>query len=265
MHTFSVRCLGVGDGWPCEDRHHSAYLYQFPEASFLIDAGESVSGQLRSAAVDFNSIDRVFLSHLHCDHVGGFFMLMQGFWLEQRRKPLLIHLPRKARDSIRGLLNASCIFEELFPFRVRYESLKAGQPVPMGKIRVTPYATTHLTALEKRFHRKYPRTPFEAFCLLIERGRCRIGHSADIGAVEDLEPLVRKPLDLLVCEMAHCRPEDLFHFLKNRPIKKIVFVHLARPLWDHCSKTRKLASRMLDGANFHFAHNGEMIRLPLSD
>jgi hypothetical protein len=128
------------------------------------------------------------------------------------------------------------------------------------KVRVTPFPTTHLEQLRLAFQKRYPQA-FQAFSFLIEADKLRIGHSADIGAPEDLEPLLKKPLDLLVCELAHFRAEDLFWYLKGRAVKKIVFVHVGRPYWENLPKTRRLAKSMLPGVPIVFAKDGQEIAL----
>lgn len=207
--------------------------------------------------LDYDTIDRILLSHLHCDHVGGLFMLLQGFWLEQRQKDLTIHLPASGIAPIRQMLEAACIFEELLPFRLHFEPLQRGQAVTVGDVRVTPHPTTHLDSLRDAYSHKYGRDSFVAHCFLLEAGGLRLGHSADIGAAEDLEPLLAEPLDLLVCELAHCRPEDLLALLRGRPIKRIVFVHLARRYWENLGKIRAQIKRELGGIPFAFAHDDE--------
>jgi len=121
MHHFLLRCFGVGDGWPSPQRNHSSFLYQFEEQTILIDCGEPVSSSFKAAGLDYNVIDRILISHLHFDHLGGFFMLMQGFWLEARNRELKVHAPRDGIMPIRQLLQAGCIFDELLPFQTRYE------------------------------------------------------------------------------------------------------------------------------------------------
>jgi ribonuclease Z len=260
MDKFSLKCFGVGDGWPCADRKHSSFLYRFGETSLLIDCGETASGGFKATGLDYDTIDRIFISHLHSDHIGGFFMLMQGFWLEQRRKELPIHMPAEGTKLFRRMLNAAFIFPELLQFRLRFENLRADKPVLTGKVRVTPHPTTHLEQLRLAFQKRYPQD-FEAFCFLIEAGKLRIGHSADIGAPEDLEPLLEKPLDLLVCELAHFRAEDLFRYLKGRAVKRIVFVHVARPYWENLPKMRRIARKMLPHIPFTFARDGQEFTL----
>ncbi len=138
--------------------------------------------------------------------------------------------------------------------------LMPGESAATQKVRVTPYPSTHLESLRLTFQKKYPQS-FQAFCFLIEAEGLRIGHSADIGAPEDLAPLLKQPLDLLVCELAHFRPADLFNYLQGRKVKKIVFIHLGRRCWDKLEETRLLAEKMLPDVSITFARDGQEITL----
>ncbi len=260
MRAFSLKCFGVGDGWPCGDRGHSSFLYRFGKTTLLIDCGESVSGGFKGSGLSYDSIDRILLSHLHSDHIGGFFMLMQGFWLERRTKDLPIHLPQDGIVPIRQLLDVAMIFDELLAFRPQFKALAAGKPILSGGVRITPFPTTHLESLRQAHQRKYPLA-FAAFSFLLETKNLRIAHSADLGAPEDLEPLVQKPLDLLVCELSHFKPADLFRYLHGRPIKRIEFIHVARPYWENLAKVKAQAEKLLGGIPFSFPHDGDEITL----
>src|SRR5262245_53277717 len=126
MSACSVKCFGVGDGVPNPDRNHSSYLYTFGDASVLIDCGEPLSRSLKASGVSYVAIDRVVISHLHSDHFAGFFMLLQSFWLEQRRKDLVVQMPEDAIAPFQHMLRSAYLFEELLPFRMRLEPLRAG-------------------------------------------------------------------------------------------------------------------------------------------
>jgi hypothetical protein len=158
------------------------------------------------------------------------------------------------------LLQAGLIFKELLQFQLQFEPLKAGKSVMTGDVKVTPYPSTHLEQLRRAYQKKYPMD-FAAYCFLIEKGLMRIGHSADIGCPEDLEPLLRKPLDLLVCELAHFRAEDLFLYLQSRQIKRIVFMHVGRPYWEDLKGTQRLAAKMLPNIPISFARDNQEIPL----
>lgn len=251
MRGCRIKCFGVGDGAACGDRNHSSYLYTFPEAVLLLDCGEPVSRSFKASGLSYDSIDRVLISHLHFDHIGGLFMLLQGFWLESRRKELVIHMPAEGIGAVRELLRAAYLFEELLPFPLTFVSWAAGRSVNISGAVVTPYPTTHLQAFRDTFGSKYPRG-YEAFCFLLEAGGVRIGHSADIGAVNDLDPLFEKPLNLLVCELAHVHPEEIFIHLRDRRIAQIAFTHLGRPFWEKLPETKMLAERLLPGVPVTF-------------
>src|SRR5580765_3314919 len=261
MQSVSIRCFGVGDGMASADRNHSSYLYNFGEVSLLLDCGEPISRSFKASSLDYNLIDRILISHMHADHFGGLFMLLQGFWLEKRTKDLHVHLPAEGIQPLRQMLDAAFLFEELMPFRLILSPWSSGQTVSLKPdIRITPFPTTHLQGLRKRFETKYPGD-YAAFCFLLETEGHRIGHSADLGSPRDLEPLLAKPLELLVCEVAHFKPEDLFSLLKGRDIKRIVFTHVARHHWERLEETRRLAARYLPETSFSFPRDLELIQL----
>jgi hypothetical protein len=120
--------------------------------------------------------------------------------------------------------------------------------------------TTHLDALRKAFQAQHPQ-PFAAYCFLLETGSLRIGHSADLGKPNDLDPLLQRPLDLLVCELSHFTPEDLFAYLQGKPIQRIVFIHLNRAYWEQLPAVRKLAAKMLPEIPFTFVRDRETVTL----
>ena len=258
MRNRSLKCFGVGDGWPCANRNHASFLYRLGKVSLLIDCGDSVSRSFKATNLSYDAIDRIFISHLHADHFGGFFMLMQAFWLEGRQKTLPVSLPASGLKPVSQMLTAGMIFPELLGFKLRLEPLKASRTVTTKGVRVTPFRTSHLDRLKKSFQIKYP-LDFDAFCFLIEADGLRIGHSGDLGNPEDLDPLLKKPLDLLVCELSHFKREDLFAYLKNHAVKRVVFVHLARSYRKNLAETRRLAAKMLPNVPCSFAGDQEEI------
>jgi ribonuclease BN (tRNA processing enzyme) len=256
MSKTSVTCLGVGDGWTCADRNHAAFLYRFGRQTLLVDSGEPVDGSLKAAGVAHQSLDAILFSHLHSDHVGGFFMLVQGLWLNRRTRDLPVYLPGGGIRPVRALLNTVLLFPELMQFRLKFNAWKANRSISVGTVRVTPFATTHLAALKERFGKRYA-VDYSAFGFLFESGRQRIVHSGDLGRVEDLEPMLAKPVDLLVCELSHLAPETLFDYLRGRKIGNLVCVHLSDEQWRRKARVRRLARRLLPGIAVSIARDGE--------
>jgi hypothetical protein len=256
MRKSSLTCFGTGDGWSCADRNHASFLYRFDQTTVLLDCGEPIDRSLTASGVGCDSIDGIFLSHLHSDHVGGLFMLIQGLWLQKRKRDLPIHMPGSAIKPLRAMFDAVLLFDELLPFKRRYLPLKARKPVKVRDVHITPFPTSHLNGMRARFQKQY-RNDFSAFCFLIEAGKLRIGHSADLGRTDDLEPLLAKPLDLLVCELSHFTPERMFSYLHGRKIKKVVFIHLSQFQWENLPQLRRLGKKLLPDIPHRFARDGE--------
>ncbi|MFO1478212.1 MAG: MBL fold metallo-hydrolase [Verrucomicrobiota bacterium] len=257
---FRLHCLGTGDGASGSGRNHAAFLYRFGTASLLVDCGEPVERALDALKLGPEIPGAILLSHGHADHVGGLFMLLQGLWISGRRKRLPIHLPGRLVPALRGLLEAGCVFEQMFEFRIDWKPLPAGRVFRAGGARVTALRNTHLERTRLEFPEK-PAAAFLSCSFLIESGGLRIAHSADLGSPADLEPLLRRPVDLLVCELAHFTPEELFRQLRGRPVGRVVFVHLARHYWEDLARVRRLARASLGGIPHRFARDGDVIEL----
>ncbi len=260
MNTVQLKCFGVGDGQACGDRNHSAYLYTCGSASVLVDCGEPVSRSFKASGLSYETVDRIFLSHLHSDHFGGLFMLLQGFWLEKRKRDLRVHLPGDGIAPLRQMLTAAYLFEEVLPFRLVFEPLQDRRTVPVGEVRVTPFRNSHLDGARRTFQAKYPGE-YAAYSFLLETAHHRLGHSADLESPKDLDPLLAEPLDLLVCELDHFRAEDLFRHLKGRAIKHLVLIHLGRRYWEKVEAVRKLAAEALPGVRISFPRDQAVIAL----
>lgn len=260
MGSLSLTCLGTGDGWPSADRGHAAFLYRWEGAAFLVDCGEPVTRSCKAIGLAPDLIDRILISHLHFDHVGGFFLMVQGLWLEGRRRPLITHLPAEGIEPVRRMLDAGYLLPDLLPYRLELAPVDPAVPIVVGPVRVTAFPTTHLDGLRRRLGRVHPQ-PFAAFSFLFEAPGCRVAHSADIGAVHDLDPLLTQPVDLLVCELAHIDLEQLGALLRTRPVRRVLFMHLARIWQADLDATRRRLAAALGDLPFAIAEEGEVVRV----
>lgn len=256
--THRVHCLGTGDGWPCAERHHSSYLFELAGACALIDCGESVCRSLAARKFDWHRLDAIVLSHTHADHLGGLFMLLQGLWLEGRTRALTLHLPGHAIEPLQRMLRHGYLFDELLRFKLRFVPLRAERSFKIGGVKFTPFPTSHLDRLRRKFPKVGP-VRFEAFSFLLESAGRRIVHSADLGAPADLLPLLRKPVDLLVCELAHFEADELFACLRDHTIRQVAFVHVARRFRARLSKVKRHAKKSLPGVVCVFPEDGEVL------
>jgi ribonuclease Z len=66
---MELRILGSGSCSPSKVRNCSGYLLKLKGKSLLIDAGPGTYESLCRLGIDFQSIDEIFISHIHVDHV----------------------------------------------------------------------------------------------------------------------------------------------------------------------------------------------------
>lgn len=243
--SVSLRCFGVGDGWPSGDRRHSAYLYRFGHTRLLVDCGDGFSQSYKASGLSYEALDGILLTHMHSDHVGGFSMFLQGLWLERRTRPLTVAAPAAGIPALQAWLAATLLSPALFGFPIRWLPLVAGQAVEVGGVSVEPARTGHLDSLKAKLASRHPEACFEALAFGLSGAGRRVVHSGDIGVPADLEPLLGRPLDLLACELAHVELTELTALLRRQHIRRAVFMHLGREFWaDRAGTQRRLAAEL---------------------
>lgn len=89
--TFDLTILGSGSALPTSRRYPTAQALNVLERFFLIDCGEGTQLQLRNSKIKFGSINHIFISHLHGDHVFGLFGLLSTYNLLGRKTDLYIY------------------------------------------------------------------------------------------------------------------------------------------------------------------------------
>lgn len=257
----SVTFLGTSDGLPSADRYHASLLVRLGSRNVLLDCGEPCSHHLKKLGVDFSSIDCVIVTHTHSDHIAGFPMLVQSMWLEQRKRPLPVWLPHHAIKPLQLWLHACYLFDEVLPFKIQLRPLVADAPTSIGSVRFRAQRTTHLDRTADRFSRKNPKIGFEAFSLLLAGSGKRLAYSGDLGRPDDLAPLLTRPLDLLITELAHFHPKYVLPLLQAAPVRHVAFTHLGRPMRARFAELRAAAKRVLRHKQVSFPRDGDVIKL----
>lgn len=251
--SLSIRFLGTSDGAASAERGHAAILVRADDRCYLLDTGQPVSSVLVKTGESFEAIDRVLLTHLHADHVGGLPMLLQGMWLAGRKKPLLIHLPAEGVEYVETMRRTMYLFDEILPYRIELHPWQGGGVVQDGGHRIAPFPTSHLTHLRKQWGQKHGRA-CEAFAVRLETASGRsLVYSGDIGAPADLAAALAPEADVLICECAHFPASVLFDFLEGQKAGKIVLTHVAPPTAHAAVKAE---GRRRFGDRFVFAEDG---------
>ncbi|MDA7810480.1 ribonuclease Z [Flavobacteriaceae bacterium] len=97
---MKLTILGCFSASPSKNHFPSAQILEIGGTNVLIDCGEGTQIQLRRCGIKFNSIEHIFISHLHGDHFFGLPGLISTFRLLGRIKPLKIYGPIGIKKAI---------------------------------------------------------------------------------------------------------------------------------------------------------------------
>lgn len=129
--------LGSGTAFQDDGRGTAAIVVVGDESrrSCLIDAGPTLLQAASRYGVDPSTIDRLFLTHLHGDHIAGWpFLMLHFVFRQQRVEPFEVYGPPGTRDRLEALV-AGC-YEELEQrqrFSLRYHEV---DPQTTGEVEV---------------------------------------------------------------------------------------------------------------------------------
>jgi hypothetical protein len=151
-------------------------------------------------------------------------MLIQAAWLSDRTEPLNIFLPAELSEPLKAWLNASYLGPDIVPFEIVFVPWESQASFELHGLKVHPAPTTHLATL----NRKSIPNRFKAYSLRIEHPDFRIVFSGDLGSPNDLQGHLSEHIDLLITEVAHFPPAELFRFLSTKSIDRVVLTHLPK-------------------------------------
>jgi len=116
--SIHVVFLGTAGSVPTLQRSLPAVLVQRGNEQFMFDCGEGVQRQMLRAKTGFHKKMKIFISHMHGDHVLGLPGLLQTMALMDRQRKLEVYGPKGISDFL------LCVKETLqfgltFPVEIR--------------------------------------------------------------------------------------------------------------------------------------------------
>jgi ribonuclease Z len=98
--TFELLILGSSAATPTANRNPTAQLLNIAERFFLIDCGEGTQMQMRKYKARFQSVNHIFISHLHGDHFLGLPGFIASMHLLGRKNELTVYGPKELEEII---------------------------------------------------------------------------------------------------------------------------------------------------------------------
>ena len=109
--SVNVVFLGTGAGMPAKSRNVSSIALQLLEerkAVWLFDCGEATQHQILHTNVKPGKIEKIFITHLHGDHIFGLPGLISSRSFQGGTGVLTIYGPKGIEEFVRTSLSVSC-------------------------------------------------------------------------------------------------------------------------------------------------------------
>lgn len=128
---MQIEFLGTGAGSPGKFRNVSSLALRLLDernSVWLFDVGEGTQHQILSSTIRPRKIEKIFITHLHGDHIFGLPGLLSSRSFQGGTEPLDIYGPRGIRDFVNVSLKVS---ETRLAYKIRFHEF---EPKFTGKI-----------------------------------------------------------------------------------------------------------------------------------
>ncbi|MFM7086909.1 MAG: ribonuclease Z [Cyanobium sp.] len=129
---MQVTFLGTSSGVPTRARNVSAVALRLPQRSelWLFDCGEGTQHQFLRSDLRVSQLRRIFITHMHGDHVFGLPGLLASLGLAGASTGIDLHGPDPLRPYLEGVLHTSST-RIGYPLRIQRvkEAARSGAPV----------------------------------------------------------------------------------------------------------------------------------------
>ncbi len=235
-----VTLLGTGTPRPQPDQGSQAILIEAGNQKLLFDAGRGSAQQYMRLGADFADLDKVFLTHLHYDHIIGLPDVLLSGWLFQRRSPLQVwggygvaehleHIEKAYRADITWRSQHSALPTQAARFVPR-EIKEAGVVYSHDGLKVTAFPVDHSPVEHAFGYRIDYRTRSAVISGDTRYSDALVAHSKSVdllihefAAVS--EPLRRANKRLQRVYDYHTTPESLLRVVKQTKPRLTVLVH----------------------------------------
>lgn len=107
---MKITFLGTGAGKPTPLRNVSSValtLSELKQTHWLFDCGEATQHQIQKSTIKISKIDKVFITHMHGDHLFGLPGLLSSRAMLSLKRPMLVYGPVGIKSYLESVLDIS--------------------------------------------------------------------------------------------------------------------------------------------------------------
>ena len=141
MTDLQITFLGTGGSIPTPKRGLSAVAIRRKNELLLFDCGEGTQRQMIQAGIGFHKKAKVFVTHLHGDHVLGLPGLLQTMSLLGRTNKLEIYGPQGIKEFVEAI-NQTVGFT--LTFHIKIKEIEVGIVCQEKEYKVSAVQSVHM-------------------------------------------------------------------------------------------------------------------------
>ena len=147
-----VTLLGSGMPAPQLERFGPSVLVEAGHEKLLFDTGRGVAQRIYELRLPFSEINKIFITHLHYDHLVGLPDLLMSGWVFQREQPLEVWGPTGIDAHLKHLtasydidIQSRLAYTKLSPEGIRHHAhqLTEGTVYERGELKVIAFRVDH--------------------------------------------------------------------------------------------------------------------------
>ncbi|MFH0955419.1 MAG: ribonuclease Z [Candidatus Micrarchaeota archaeon] len=139
MEPVQIVFLGTAAAAPTPERNLSSLAIRYLGEWILFDCPEGCQRQMLCSGVSYMKISKIFLTHLHLDHVLGLPGLIATMQMHQRQEPLTIFCPKGWKPKTQLLVRLA----PKTGFEIKIEEMTNGTLVENGEYAISAVLLKH--------------------------------------------------------------------------------------------------------------------------
>lgn len=256
-----ITTVGTSHGRPTHCRYHTATLLETADRSYLVDAGEPVAANMFRLSKAYSHLRAVFITHMHADHVGGLPVLLKqvGHNAVPPDHELSVYMPPEGKYPLLNWLQAMLVPPDHIRYRLEVFGVTEGETVYEDEYAsVTASLTGHIMPPRGLYGDLPLRTEANCFAYSFDILGRRVVFSGDQPRdFPHLGDLLAEPVDVLVMEMTHIKPDEVLPFIGERTIGRLIMTHIFDSWHDEGeADLRAMCDRHLSFP-YEVAHDGD--------
>jgi ribonuclease BN (tRNA processing enzyme) len=237
--------IGSGDAFGTGGRFNTCFKADHAAGAFLIDFGATSMVALRQRGVDPNSIDAIFITHLHGDHFAGLpFFLLDARYVSRRQHPLTIVGPPGLAARLHALSEAMYpgLADKPITFDLDLRELAPGASLQVDAVTVAAIEMNHDSG-----------APSLGLRFAVD-GRT-LAYTGDTGWTDAINALGREA-DLFIMECTSYSPETDAHLSYETIRDRLSAIGARRIVLTHFGPDMMTRRHL---ANFELAEDGRVL------